>query len=128
MLNSKVIDILKTFSIEELKRFGEFLNSPYHNKNKKAILLFELLSKYHADYDNKNLTKEKLYAGIFTNVTKEFNDASIRNLLSDLTVLAERYLSIMRFEKDRFEFTEKVLRELSERKLTGLFEKKNQIT
>lgn len=124
MLNSKVIDILKTFSIEELKRFGEFLDSPYHNKNKKAILLFKLLSKYHADYDNKNLTKEKLFAGIFTNGTKEFNDASIRNLLSDLTVLAERYLSIMRFEKDRFEFTEKVLRELSERKLTGLFEKK----
>ena len=124
MLNSRVIDILKTFSTEELKRFGEFLNSPYHNKNKKAILHFEFLSKYHPAYDNKNLTKEKLFAGIFSNGAKDYNDASIRNLFSDLTVLAERYLSFVRFEKDRFDFNEKFLRELSERKLTGIFEKK----
>jgi len=124
MLNSRVIDILKTFSTEELKRFGEFLNSPYHNKNKKVKLLFEFLSKYHPAYDNKNLTKDKLFAGIFSIGSKEYNDASIRNLFSDLTVLAERYLSFMRFEKDRFDFSEKFLRELSERKLTGIFEKK----
>ncbi len=124
MLNYRIIDILKTFSNEELKRFGEFLNSPYHNKNKKVKLLFEFMSIYHPGYDNKNLTKEKLYTGIFSTGSKDYNDASIRNLFSDITLLAERYLSFLRFEKDRFDFSEKFLRELSERKLTGIFEKK----
>ncbi|MEO8666739.1 MAG: hypothetical protein ABI462_14705 [Ignavibacteria bacterium] len=124
MLNSKLIAILKTFSNEELKRFGEFLNSPFHNKNKKAILLFRLLSEFHPEYNNKDLTKEKLYSKVFAEAKNNYNDASLRNLLSDLIVLSEKFLAHYTFEKDRFEFNEKSLRELIDRKLTVLFDKK----
>lgn len=126
MLNSKVIDILKTFSADERKRFGEFLESPFHNKNKKAILLFNLLSEFHSDYKNPKLTKEYLFGKIFSggNKNKPFNDASIRNLLSDLLILAEKFLSHIRFEKDSFDFYEKCLREMVDRKLESVFDKK----
>lgn len=124
MLNSKVIDILKTLTQEELKRFNEFVNSPYHNKNKKVILLFNLLSKHHPSYENKELTKENLFSKIFTGSEKEFSDASIRNLLSDLMILAEKFLSYHGFEKDTFDFYEKCLKETVDRKLTGIFDKK----
>lgn len=124
MLNSKVIDIIKSFSHDEMKRFGEFMNSPFHNKNKKATMLFDLLSKYHPDYDNENLTKENLFAKIFRTEKFFYNDASIRNLLSDLMILSEKFLSYLSFEKDKFEVMEKCLKELSERKLPLVFEKK----
>ncbi len=75
-------------------------------------------------YENKGLTKENLYSKIFKESQNNYNDASIRNLLSDLTVLSEKFLAHSRFEKDRFEFNEKSLRELIDRRLTGLFEKK----
>lgn len=126
MLNSKVIDILKTFSAAEIKRFSEFLKSPFHNKNKKVILLFDLLSHHHPCYDDSNLTKEKLFGDIFPN-TNKFNDASIRNLLSDLMILSENFLSYIRFEKDTFDFNEKCLREIIDRKLENIFEKKIKI-
>ncbi|MFZ1321920.1 MAG: hypothetical protein WAT71_10220 [Ignavibacteria bacterium] len=124
MLNSKVIDILKSFSDKEIKRFEEFLLSPFHTKNKKAALLFRLLSEYHPGYDNQSLTKENLFQKIFASEVKNYNDASIRNLLSDLMILAEKFLSYIAFEKDKFDVLEKGLRELSERRLSGVFDKK----
>ena len=126
MLNSKLIDILKSFSKEEIKKFSEFLASPFHNKNKKAILLFEILSKHHPHYEHKNLTKENLFISIFTDSdkTSAFNDASIRNLLSDLMILAEKFLGHTEAEKDRFFFNEKILKGLENRNLAGVFEKR----
>lgn len=113
---------MKTFTGEELKRFGEFLHSPFHNKNKKAIHLFELLIDHHPVYDSDKLNREYLFSEIFE--SKKFNDASLRNLLSDLLILAEKFLAHLRLEKDLFEITEKYLLELIERRLTGLLEKK----
>lgn len=125
MLNSKIIDIFKSFSEDEIKKFREFLNSPFHNKNKKAISLFEILSKYHPHYQNKNLIKENLYQQIFFNGKNfpDYNDASLRNLLSDLMILAEKFLAHISFESDDFYFNERILKELSERKLVRIFEK-----
>jgi hypothetical protein len=126
MLNSKLIDILKSYSHEEIKKFSEFLISPFHNKNKKAVKLFNYISKYHPGYENKNLTKEKLYELIFgeENPTGKYNDASVRNLLSDLMILSEKFLAYINFEKDKFHFNERILRELGFRKLSGVFEKR----
>lgn len=124
MLNSKVIEIFKTFSPGEMKRFGEFLISPFHNKNKKAVILFDLLNKFHPEFENKNLTKEKLFSKIFTSDSRQYNDALIRNLLSDLMMLAEKYLAVSRFEKDAFDFNEKILSGLNERKLSNIFDRK----
>lgn len=126
MLNSKVIDILRSFNREEMKKFSEFLHSPFHNKNKKAVLLFELLSKYHPGYDNVNLTKENLYLKIFEtgNLNRNYNDAAVRNLISDLLVLCEKFLAYINFENEIFSFSEQILKEFSERKLTVLFDKR----
>lgn len=126
MLSSKVIDILKSFSDEEFKKFPVFLNSPFHNKNKKAVQLFNILSPFHPTYDDKDLSKEFLYSKLFKekNSTVEYNDASVRNLLSDLLILSEKYLAFINFENDKFSFNESLLKALSERKLQGAFERK----
>ncbi|MBS1551213.1 MAG: hypothetical protein JST15_03975 [Bacteroidetes bacterium] len=126
MLNSKVIDILKSFSVEEIRKFSGFLSSPFHNKNKKVIQLFEILSKYHPHYGHKNLTKEKLFTLIFSGSDKyaSFSDASVRNLLSDLMILAEKFLVCTEIEKNKFLFSEISLKELGKRKLTGIYEKR----
>lgn len=130
LLNSKLIDILKTFSQEEIKKFSEFLISPFHNKNKKAVQLFEFLSAFHPEYENKNLTKEKIFEKIFSGKSKSsvYNDASVRNLLSDLMILAEKFTAYLNFENERFYFNERILRKLSLSKLTGVFEKRLKLT
>lgn len=125
MLKSKLIDILKSFSYREINRFSEFLNSPFHNKNKKAVILFNILSQFHPDYNSKKLTKEYIFKLIYSDNKEnpEYNDASLRNLFSDLLILSEKFLAYLNFEKRKFQFSEKLLVELAERKLPALFDK-----
>ena len=47
MIHSKSIRILKTLSKKELKQFGNFVCSPFFNKNRNLIKLFDVLKKYH---------------------------------------------------------------------------------
>ena len=65
MLKSKVIEILRTLSADELKLFREFIRSPYHNKNKNVISLFEIIRKFSPSFNDPNLTKEKVFKKIF---------------------------------------------------------------
>ena len=87
MLRYSVIQILKTFSGKELKLFDEFIQNPFHNKNLKVIEFFELLIKYHPDYSAEQLSKESLFRSMMGNAG--YKESYIRNLFSDLNVLAE---------------------------------------
>ncbi len=96
MLKSNLIEILKSLTGNELTQFEEFINSPFHNKNLRAIELFKLLKKYHPDYNSKELNKEKLFSRLCGEVT--FRESYIRNLLSDLNMLAENFLRQINFQ------------------------------
>ena len=101
MLKHELLEILKTFSDHEKKRFGKFLNSAYFNKSPKIIKLYSILRKYHPDYNNKKITKLYIYKKLAYN--KPFNDSTIRNLLYDLQIIAETYLKILNMERNMVE-------------------------
>lgn len=101
MLKHELLEVLKTFSDHEKKRFGKFLNSAYFNKSPKIIKLFSILRKYHPDYNNKKITKLYIYKKLAYN--KPFNDSTIRNLLYDLQIIAETYLKILNMERNLVE-------------------------
>jgi len=90
MIKSKVIDILQTFNNKEMKSLGEFINSPFHNKNALMFLLYTELRKFHPKYNSSELTKEYLFRKVYKK--NEYNDAAFRNLLSDLLKLTEKFL------------------------------------
>jgi hypothetical protein len=101
MLKHELLEVLKTFSEHEKKRFGKFLNSAYFNKSPKIVRLFNILRKYHPDYNNKKITKLYIYKKLAYN--KPFNDSTIRNLLYDLQIIAETYLKILNMERNAVE-------------------------
>jgi hypothetical protein len=101
MLKHELLEILKTFSDHEKKRFGKFLRSDYFNKSPKINRLFNILRKYHPDYNNKKITKLYIYKKLAYN--KPFNDSTIRNLLYDLQIIAETYLKIVNIERNLVE-------------------------
>jgi len=45
MENSKLLDLLRSFSTREWRRFGDFLRSPYFNRSETPMLLFDWLEK-----------------------------------------------------------------------------------
>lgn len=66
------IELLKTFSEEELNRFDEFVNSSFFNTNKKLSLLYKKIRRYTLNIDH--LTDEvrlKIYQDVYDKAQKQ---------------------------------------------------------
>ena len=66
MRESKLTEMVKGISPAEFKKFGEFLNSPYHNKSRKIIQLYELINFSYDEFDANIITNEKIAKAIFS--------------------------------------------------------------
>jgi len=121
MIKSKVIDILKFISVEELKKFSDFLVSPYFNKKDSIVKLFEAYKEFYPNFDDKILSKEYIFEKIYSG--KEYNDEIFRNLNSDLFLAAKNFLSVNNFYSDEVNIKKHLLFELNRKKLNSLFEK-----
>ncbi|MEM6319533.1 MAG: hypothetical protein AAF960_17810, partial [Bacteroidota bacterium] len=54
---TKLIKLLSSFSSLEWKRFGRFIQSPYHNTNEQIVALYFYLKKA-APFDNPELLEQ----------------------------------------------------------------------
>ncbi len=91
MIKSKAIEALKSLNKTELRELQDFIESPFHNKNKTIRKLFAAIKPYHPSFENKKFTKEFIYSKILPG--KEYADKTFRNLMSDLLELIESYLA-----------------------------------
>lgn len=119
VLKSKVIEILKTFSAEEIKEFRSYLHSPFHNSNKKVIKLYDLIRKFHPEFNSKNIQKEYLFSRLYP--SKKYSDIVMRILISDMLKLLEEFLAYIRYSNDPITEKKYLLKELEQRKLVTLF-------
>lgn len=99
MKNTKLLDIIKELSNKDLRKFKEFVHSPYFNKNEDISKLCDIIyikarySKY-GELSKKNIFKE-LFPGI------KFQDNKIRNLISELMKLLEYFIAISEFSEEK---------------------------
>ncbi|MCY7360712.1 MAG: hypothetical protein LH629_01380 [Ignavibacteria bacterium] len=121
MIKSKVIEILQSFSKDDLKKFSDFLCSPVFNKREVIVNLFNVYKKFHPDFGDKNLTKEKVYSKIFPG--KKYNDEVFRNQNSILLKLTEDFLSYQNYSNDPLNIKKHLLSEINHRNLLSGFEK-----
>lgn len=119
MFKSKSIQLLKLFTEEELKRFGDFLNSPYFNNNGRVARLFSELKKYHPEYISGGVEKEKLYSKLFPG--KKYNEQVMKNLISELFRLAKKFLSVDNYCASSAEVTVGLLNQLAYRNSGNIF-------
>lgn len=119
-MKNKTIEILKTFSNKDVKRFNEFLCSDFLNKSKKLLNFYNHLIKFHPDFDSKLLTEENLSKK--TCPENKFNRLTINCLFFDLSNAAKQYLKMLAVEKYTIESDDLLRRELMKRKLFGLLE------
>jgi hypothetical protein len=121
MLKSRAIDILKTLTPGELKRFRDFVRSPFHNKNSNVIMLFELFKLYYPEFTNEGLEKERLFKKLYPG--KKYSDTVMRILLSDLSKLGEEFLAILNFQSNDYVQRRHLLKELQLRRIDNIFSK-----
>jgi len=60
MYKSKMIQMLRNLSPKELTRFGEYLASPFFNKDEQLPVFFHYLKKYAPEFESRNLEKERM--------------------------------------------------------------------
>lgn len=126
MYKSSVINILSSFSPEEIKEFGYFVSSPFFNRNHALINLFGYLRKQYPSFKEAKLDRRKVYKAVFKKTV--YNDAFMRVLISNLTKLAEEYLTQVYFRKQVPSKKISLLYELNLRKLVKSFKhQRNEI-
>ena len=121
MIKYSAIQIFRSFSDKELKLFAEFIQNPFHNKNSKVIKFFKYLVKFHPAYSSEHLSKESLFNFMMGNTI--YKESYIRNLFSDLNVLAEKFIKI-RLTENNPAFEKLFIEELKNRDLIDITEKK----
>lgn len=123
MHSTKAVQVLQAFSPEEMKKFRDFINSPYHNTNKSVIKLFEALRKEYPEFDEKKISKEKLYPKIFG--SKPYNEQVMKNLSSELLGLELKFLTVDKYLTQNYYDQEvDLLSQLRVKKLDAVFNKK----
>lgn len=118
MLKSSLIEILRTFTKDDLAKFDDFAGSPYHNKNSNAVKLYAAMKKFAPQFESSHLGKEEMWKKIYPG--KKYNYGIMKNLIHDLTKLSENYLSYESFSAG-LDQSRYLTKELFARQCFGVF-------
>lgn len=119
MISTTLIRILSKFTAKEFKEFGEFVKSPFYNKNIHVKHLYDYLKKFYPEFKDKRLDKDVVFSSLFPD--KLYNDGFLRTVIYNLGKLAEDFLAHVNFRKDDLNRGISLLKELNERKLEKVF-------
>lgn len=121
MIKGKLIPLLKAFSREEFKSFGDFVSSPFFNKEKVLIELYKILKQNYPEFSSGGFEKEAIYESLFPG--KKYNDSIFRNTFSKMLKIAEKFLYVNHLLKDDFHREFFLLKELKSKRQEGMFVK-----
>jgi len=122
MEKSTVIEILRTFSKDELARFGDFALSPYHNKKSNVTKLFKILRKTAPDFPSEKIVKEELWKSVFPG--KIYNYGIMKNLIHELNKLLLSFMELEMYSAKEFDKDINLLDGFKLRNLKSQFIKK----
>lgn len=122
MINTKLINILRTFSKSELQEFEKFIGSPYYNKGRNYLPLLVQISKFYPKFDDETLTHEYVYQKLYPG--KKFNKQIIWNMTSSLQQMAEEFLISSSLNKNKFIKNSLLADEFLNRRLASYQQKK----
>lgn len=118
MRNFKLFQILSQFDKLEQNRIRKFISSPYFNKDKVVLALFELMVEEINAPSMLDWTKEKIWDTLAPELP--YDDTRLRKYQSDLLKLVEQFLIQQEFESDPFTSQSYLLRSIKRKKLKKL--------
>lgn len=124
MINSHFIDVLKTFNPQELESFRTFIDSPYFNKRKKLVELFDIICNYYPLFTDENFTRENIFCKIYRG--EKYNYGKINEGLSALYKLSINFVKQNAIEKHSVFPDAILMEELRKRSLKNIFNLKDK--
>lgn len=120
MQNTQLQGLLQSLSATEIKRFTEYLASPFFNKKNTLTEFWNNIKKHAPDFNISDDQKKDIYELVFS---RTYNDAYYRNLCSDMLQMVLAFLSVCEFENNEATFTLYKAEALRGRDLVDLHEK-----
>lgn len=118
MHSNTAIELLKTFSEDEIKKFHDYLSSPYFKKSDILIKIFNVIAKHHPDYKSPVLDKERLYKKIYPGMS--YNKQNLKNRMAELTDKIRDFIAMERINNDEIRKKHAYIDELIVRKKYNL--------
>lgn len=120
MSRLKALQILSSLTKDEFAKFSQFIISPFFNRSKYIVKLFNDVKKFYPEFPDEKIIFEKIYTKIYPG--KKYSEGTIRNLFSDLGSLAEKFLGYVVYEGSPA-FNYNILLEMNYRDLSKFFVK-----
>jgi hypothetical protein len=114
-VNDRLIETLKTFSKSDVKNFRKFLRSSFLNPYPKSILLFDALMGFYPEFDTSGLNRIEIFRKMKT--PGVYNDSTMRDLISKLKYLLDKYMAYLSFEDNEFDYLAQLRHQMHLRKL-----------
>lgn len=89
MIESKLINLISTFSDEERRKLRKWIKSDFVNKNEDIITFFEFIDT-RSSLTERTVTKEKAHEYLYPNTP--YHDLRIRHLLWMTTEVVENFI------------------------------------
>lgn len=99
MRNSRLIKLLQNLSSAELRRFVQFVSSPFFNQNEKLIRLAEYLHQTSPDFGDASLQKPVIFKVIIGD-NVPYQEQIVHDHMSQLLRLFEKFLGQLNYEQD----------------------------
>lgn len=93
------MECLEVLNSRELRNFGDFVHSPFFNKHRETMVLFDFLYQKKGEWDV--LTKREIFSAVF--FKDPYQEGKINDLMSYLMVLLNKYLGQLAYEKSGYE-------------------------
>lgn len=99
MQESKLIDTIRCLSRKELRRFEDYVKSPFFNKNEDLVNFYVYLKSLAPRFPEDLLHRKSVYEHSFPGT--EYNEKHLGYLMSDLLLLAEAFIAYERYSRER---------------------------
>ncbi|HMU70432.1 MAG TPA: hypothetical protein PKC38_10495, partial [Chitinophagales bacterium] len=85
-----MIQMLKHFSTKELTRFGEYLESPFFNKDEQLSVFYQYVKKYAPDFESRQIEKDRILQKGIPGI--DINEKKLGYLMSDIVEHIEGFI------------------------------------
>ena len=120
MRNFKIFQIISSFTKDELRDFENFIQSPYLTSSRDYTPILKVIYTYSNNWERlQEINNEEFYKLIFPG--KSYSNKTLRNRLTELTILAKKFIIQKTLEKDTTQNNLLFLKGLKDRKLYNIF-------
>jgi len=115
---SRLISLFRSLSPREVKKFGQFFQSPYYNATPKMRALYRHLKKTHPNCPFMDEDKQQLFTEIFD--SEAYNLRKMNNLMASLSSILQDFMLLQNMKKDTHARTKGLFDVYKTRKLDKL--------